>query len=380
MKKKPLVIVPVIILAATVGLFVYFQNKNNHDPNLIYLSGNIEVIETELSFMVVGRVEKRMVSEGEKVTAGQVVAKLENIEYAQEVALRQAEIQAAQAVLAELLAGSRPEELAQSQAAVQRVQAKLTELLNGPRPQEIAVAKAAVERARAEADRLQKDFERQSQLYEQKIIPAKEFEAAQTAHIVALARLREVEEQLKLIKEGVRQEQIEQARHSLREAKERLALVKAGPRQETIDQAKAKLNLAQGSLALAETRLGYTILNSPISGLVLSTAIEPGERVAPGTAIMTVADLEKVWLRAFISESDLGRIKIGQQVKVTTDTYPEKVYEGKISFLSSEAEFTPKNVQTEKERVKMVYRLKIDIPNPQMELKPGMPADAVILI
>jgi HlyD family secretion protein len=117
---------------------------------------------------------------------------------------------------------------------------------------------------------------------------------------------------------------------------------------------------------------------SPLSGVVLSENIEPGEFVAAGTPVVTVGELANVWLRAYISEPDLGRVKVGQATRVRTDTYPGKFYEGRVSFLSSQAEFTPRNVQTEQERVKLVYRVKIDLPNPQMELKPGMPADAEI--
>jgi HlyD family secretion protein len=94
---------------------------------------------------------------------------------------------------------------------------------------------------------------------------------------------------------------------------------------------------------------------------------------------VTVGELANVWLRAYINETDLGRVKVGQAARVRTDTYPGKAYEGRVSFLSSQAEFTPRNVQTEQERVKLVYRVKIDLPNPEMELKPGMPADAEIL-
>ena len=124
--------------------------------------------------------------------------------------------------------------------------------------------------------------------------------------------------------------------------------------------------------------MSYATVVSPLTGVVLSKNIEPGEYVAPGTAVVTVGDLVNVWLRAYIDETDLGRVKVGQRAWVTTDTYPGKIYEGRVSFISSEAEFTPKNVQTQKERVKLVYRIKIDITNPNMELKPGMPADAVI--
>ena len=100
----------------------------------------------------------------------------------------------------------------------------------------------------------------------------------------------------------------------------------------------------------------------------------------PGTPVITVGDLKKVWLRGYINETDLGRVKVGQKVRVTTDTYPDRIYRGLISFIASQAEFTPKNVQTKKERVKLVYRIKVDIPNPNLELKPGMPADAKILL
>ena len=131
---------------------------------------------------------------------------------------------------------------------------------------------------------------------------------------------------------------------------------------------------------MAQTRLSYSILSSPLSGVVLSKNIEPGEYVAPGTPVVTVGDLSNVWLRAYINETDLGRVKVGQSVRVTTDTDPNKVYAGRVSFLASQAEFTPRNVQTTQERVKLVYRVKIDLPNPQMELKPGMPADAEIQV
>ena len=113
-----------------------------------------------------------------------------------------------------------------------------------------------------------------------------------------------------------------------------------------------------------------------MSGIVIAKHAEPGEYLAPGTPVVTLGDLSKPWLRAYIDETDLGRVQLGGEAAVTTDSYPKKVYPGRISFISSEAEFTPKNVQTEKERVKLVYRVKIELANPDQELKPGMPADA----
>jgi HlyD family secretion protein len=131
---------------------------------------------------------------------------------------------------------------------------------------------------------------------------------------------------------------------------------------------------------MSHTRLDDALLVAPISGIVLSEHVEPGEYVSPGTPVVTIGALADVWLRAYIDEPDLGRVKVGQRARLTTDTYPGKVYDGVVSFIASEAEFTPKTVQTAKERVKLVYRIKIDVPNPSFELKPGMPADAQILL
>jgi HlyD family secretion protein len=129
---------------------------------------------------------------------------------------------------------------------------------------------------------------------------------------------------------------------------------------------------------LNETQLSYTTLYSPISGVVLVKSGEIGEVVNPGTSILTMADVENVWLKAYIPETDLSKVKWGQDVIVTTDLRPQKKYRGRISFISSQAEFTPKQIQTEKERVTLVYRIKVDISNKDRELKPGMPADGRI--
>jgi HlyD family secretion protein len=378
-KKRLLIILPIIASTAVLTLW-YTQVSSRTDQKSILVSGNIEVTDAEVSFKIAGRVEERLVSEGERVKAGQIVALLDRTDLAQEVALRKAEIQAAQATLAELEAGSRLEEIQEAESSYRRAKARLAELLSGSRPQEVESAKAAVKSAEAEVVRWKAEYERYRQLYERDAISLSKLEAVQTKYRTSFERLREAEEKLKLVIEGPRKEQIEQARAALTETKARLELVRKGPRQEEIDRARAELQKARAALALAETRLSYATLTSPLTGIVLSENVEPGEYVAPGTPVVTVGKLENVWLRAYINETDLGRVKVGQLVQVTTDTYPDKIYEGQISFISSEAEFTPKSVQTTEERVKLVYRIKIDIPNPNMELKPGMPADADILI
>lgn len=376
-KKRLMILIPAILLVA---VLVYIILGKSNAGSVIRVSGNIEVTDAEVSFKIPGRVEARLVDEGETVKAGQTVARLDSAELTQEAALRRAEVQAVQAVLAELEAGSRPEEIAQAEASAAQAKARLEEMLAGSRPEELSVAEAVLRRAKAEAERARLDAERYAGLYKKEIVSAQQYDLARTAYETALARQREAEEQYKLVKEGPRKEQIEQARAAWLQAQERFLLVKKGPRQETIEQARARLQQAKEGLAVAGIRLGYATLASPLTGLVLSKNVEPGEFVAAGTPIVTVGDLENVWLRAYINETDLGRVKVGQRVRVSADTYPGKRYEGRVSFIASQAEFTPKSVQTEKERVKLVYRVKVDIRNPNMELKPGMPADAEILV
>jgi len=135
---------------------------------------------------------------------------------------------------------------------------------------------------------------------------------------------------------------------------------------------------AEAAVNLAKTRLVDTTLLAPAAGIVLSKNIEPGEQVAAGTPVVTIGRLEDVWIRGYVPESDLPRIKLGQKARVTVDGLKGMVFEGRLDFIAQEAEFTPKNVQTEKERVRLVYRIKITVPNPELVLKPGMPADAVL--
>lgn len=322
------IIVVVGVAAAVVAAAVYLARKPAASGNSLSISGNIEITDVEVSFRLPGRVTERLASEGEMIGAGQLVARLDASDLGHEAEIRRAELGAAKAFLAELEAGFRPEEIGQ--------------------------AEAALDRARADATRAEAEYARQGDLFAKDVISSREYEAAETNHRMTLAQVEE--------------------------ASQRLVLLQRGPRKEQIEQAQERVKQGEQALALAETRLSYATLTAPLSGLVLADHVEAGEQVAAGTPVVTVGDLSTVWLRGYIDETDLGRVKVRQRVRVTSDTYPGKAYEGRVSFIASEAEFTPKNVQTAKERVKLVYRIKVDMPNPNMELKPGMPADAEILL
>lgn len=154
------------------------------------------------------------------------------------------------------------------------------------------------------------------------------------------------------------------------------ALEQSAGRQ--VELAQANVHSAEESLSLARIVLGYTVLSAPFDGVITVRQAELGEIMVPGTPVVTLADLDHIWLRAYINETDIGKVRLDQPVAVTTDTYPGKTYKGRVSFISSAAEFTPKSVETHAERVTLVYRIKIDIDNPTHELVPGMPADATL--
>jgi HlyD family secretion protein len=318
-------ILPVFLAALLLGTAAGCHRKTDATGEL-RLSGNIEATDAQLGFKIPGRVAERLVSEGQRIAAGQLVARLDDIEQRQQIELRRAELATAQATLADLEAGSRP--------------------------QELASARASLRSAEADRDRASLEQTRSRELRQRGVITARELEAAETAYTVAEAKAAAAAEALKLAEEG--------------------------PRKDAVTAAQARVESARASLALAETQLENTRLVAPLSGVVLSHNIEPGEFVSAGTPVITVADLAHVWVRAYVPQTELGKLRHGQPAEVRTDTFPDKIYRGTVGFISSEAEFTPKSVQTEKERVKLVFRIKIDLENPADELKPGMPADALL--
>jgi HlyD family secretion protein len=317
------------IVVVIAGAFYYFfkQDKKGRDPFII-VSGNIETTEVNVGFKIAGRIVNLSVQEGDWVEQGKVLARLDDEDLRQRLELAQATLRSAQARLEKLLAGSRPEELRE--------------------------AEATLNQAKFELENKQSQYERMSALYQRHVIPKETLDNTETGFKIAKA--------------------------SLQKAAENYQLVKEGPRKEDIEDSRAQVEQAKASLKLSETQLSYTILRSPISGVVLVKSGEIGEVVNPGTTILALADIQRVWLKAYIPETSLSQVKWGQEVAVTTDLRPKKEYRGKITFISSQSEFTPKQIQTEKERVTLVYRIKVDLSNSDRELKPGMPADGKILL
>jgi len=389
-KKKRIVIL--LLVAAVAGLLIYNFVKNSDDVSTIQFSGNIEVTEARMSFKIPGRMEKRLVDEGDSVHAGQLLATLEKTDQSISLAKAEAGLAFAESVLAELEAGSRQEEIDRSQARLMQARQTLTELQNGSRDQEIEGVRAEHKRAWAAEqsalvalNQAKNDYERYAKLFNEGGLSQTAFENYRSLFDIAKNRKEEAEaharavgEQLALQIAGPRIEQIKRAQAAVKQAEAEYALITAGPRQESIDQARAKVQIEAQLLNQARQQLLYTELLAPMNGVVLSTAAEAGEYLNPASPVLTLGELQKPWLRAYIHEKELGRIKLGHNVTVSTDSFPSRKYTGHVSFISSQAEFTPKTVQTFEERVKLMYRIKVTLDNLNNELKPGMPADGFI--
>ncbi len=390
MKKRIRIIIPVFIIASIV-LYYKFYHGQSGSAHLL-LSGNIDVTDARLSFKISGRLRERPVEEGDKVKKGDLIARLDDTDQKLMVSQAQANKIFYEAALRELEAGSRKEEIRKAHARLEHARFALQELEKGSRDQEIADAKAELERAKAgEKMQLsnltlaQSDYNRYEELKNTGAVSLRDLdhyriqlEKATSAYKEAKAQVQSAQERLSLRKEGPRQEEIDRAKAALQQAEADYALIKEGTRSETIEKAKAQVAIAEESLRNAKQQLEYTELFAPFDGVVLSKGAEPGEYLTPGAPVVTIADLDHVWMRAYVNEKFLNRIKIGKEAEVITDAYPDRKFKGKIIFISSEAEFTPKTVQTHEERVKLVFRIKIELENPDWELKPGMPADAII--
>ncbi len=319
----------VLLLGAffALGAWFYWNNKTN-ERGVLRLSGHIEATETDLGFKVPGKIAAIHFEEGQEVKAGEVVAELESQDLRRELEAAQARQEAARANLTKLEAGYRPEEVRQ--------------------------AKAAAAQAQADYNEKAKDFRRMQNLFERRTVPATTRDKAEAAYLMA--------------------------KEALRQTQENYALLKSGYRREDIDAARAEFRQAEASLELAQTRLGYATITSPVTGVVLARPMEPGQVAAVGATVLTLGDLDNAYFEGYIPETDLARVRYEQKAAVTTDTYPGKRYPAWVSYISAKAEFTPKSVETFKERVTLVYRTKIRVENPDHELKPGMPAEALIFL
>jgi HlyD family secretion protein len=389
--KKALIVILLIAVAASAYLYYsgYFEKKTPIDR--IELSGTIETTEVDVSFQVPGRVLKVEVEEGDTVARGQVIAILDDRDIRQQLKMAQAARNTIKSQLPQLntrILTSREQEarqLQQTQAQIDQARLQWESIRKGSRDEQIDQARYAVDQARHSLDFRKKELVRAQNLFRDGAMPAQQRDVAQTAYLTAKDQYRQARENYRLLVAGPRQEDIDAAEKRVAQAEAAYELVKTQSLQtkqmeQQVDILAAQMKQADEAVEQARIQLDHTRLLSPLDGVVLVKAREPGEVVGAATTILTLANIKKVYLKAYVGEQDLGRVKLGQVITITTDSFKDKTYEGKIYYISDKAEFTPKNLTTKEDRVKLVYRIKAEVDNPEQELKPGMIADGTIKI
>jgi HlyD family secretion protein len=379
----------VLALLGAIALVSAYFLYERQDENLLRASGTIEATDVDVSFQIGGRVREVSAVEGQAVKAGDVLARLSSEELTERVNQTQASLEAVSSLVRqqqaalELRAGIVDSQVAQARSQQDAARIGVERLRAGSRPQEVRVAEADLAQAEAQLVQRRADFERASLLIKEGVIAPQQLDAVQAALRTAEAVKDAANQRLALAREGARREDIAEAEARFKTAQAGVALAEAGRKESdfqraALDAARAHERELQAQLEGARAQLAYTEIRSPLDGVVLTKNVESGEVVSPGTPVVTVANIAELWMNIYIPETQTGLVKLGQEVRVSVDSFPGQSFKGTITFVSSESEFTPKTILTQEERIKLVYRAKVALEDAQQRLKPGMPADAEI--
>ena len=387
MRSRALLAVVVLAVVSAVAIFYFYPRSK--PENLLRASGTIEATDVDVAFQIAGRVSEVTAIEGQSVKAGDVVARLTVDDLAERVRQIEAALDAVtsqarqQQNTIELRRGVIEGQVAQARNQEEASRFAVDRLKEGLRPQEIRVAEADLAQAEAQLAQKRADFERASQLLKDGIIPRQQMDAAEAALRTAEAARNAATQRLALAREGTRREDIAEAEARLKAAQAGSSVAEAGRKE--IDVQRAALTTAQArerelrvELETAKTVRGRAEIHSPINGVVLTKNVESGEVVNPGTPVVTIANIDELWMNIYVPETQTGKVRLDQSVRVHVDAFPEETFQGRVTFISSESEFTPKTILTPEERIKLVFRVKVMLMDSQRRLKPGMPADAEI--
>lgn len=330
MNRRVLVVLPLLLIAGLAAIAAtWWSRRQSPDAGELTSSGTVEATEARLGFQSGGRILAVNVREGDRVQRGAVLATLDTSELDTRRRQAAARVDSMNAVLRELLSGSRQEEIGQAAAAVDAARERLADA--------------------------RRDLERNQTLYKGGAISQEILQKSTVATNVASAQLDQAQEQYRMVQRG--------------------------PRTERIEAQRAQVAEAQAALGTVDAALANARAIAPMDGIVTIRHHEPNETVAPGQPVVTLIDPNDRWVRVYVPEDRLGSVHLGALATIASDTYRGKSYQGRVVYISPEAEFTPKNVQTAEERVRLVYAVKVRIENdPKMELKPGMPVDVKLRV
>ncbi len=342
-------------------------------------SGTIETREIRVGSKVGGRVAEVLVREGQEVTAGQTLVRLDVAELRSQLEQAEARVDQQKARLTRLERGARPEEKAQAGAVTETARANLDAVRNWPRQEEVAQARAAVAAALADMSNVQSAFTRAEKLRETGDISKQEYDSAKYRQESAKARLDAENKRLDLLLNGSRKEEIRAAEERLRQATQAERLVLAGPRVEEIADARAQLAEAKARVEQFKIQLAEGDVLSPANAVAEVISIRPGDLLAPNQTVARLLEKDQIWVRIYIPEPQLGLVNVGQKADIKVDTFRDRTFNGVIEQINSQGEFTPRNIQSRDERNHQVFGVKVRIDNKEGILKAGMAAEVKIV-
>ncbi len=364
-------VVPILLLVLVLaGLIAYSQYRPTPDR----VSGFIEADEIRLGSRVGGRVAEVRAEEGQTVKKGDTLIRLEPFDLLAEQKRVAATLAAREADYQRVKSGLRKEEVAQAQARYEQLQAALDEQVAGPRKEEIDAAKANLRVAEAQQRLAQENFRRVSQLAGTNATTQEELDRSTESLAVAEGAVAAQQEALNLLQAGTREEVVRAARAQAEDARLAAELAKQGFRAEEIKRAEAARDAAQAALEAIDQRIDELIIRSPVDGVVEALDLQPGDLAGAAAPVLSIMDVGHLWVRAYVPENRLD-LKLGQKIEIAVDSFPGKRFAGELTFISRQAEFTPSNVQTPEERVKQVFRIKVELREGLDQLRPGMAAD-----
>ena len=427
-KSKVKIIMPIIIIVIGLTVFHFFKHSKVREG---FYSGVAEATTYDLAFEIAGKIEKYYVNEGQKVKKGDLLVKMDQDTLMARLKEAKARLGTAKANLANIKAGPRPQEIQQARAKLRDATAEYTKLQNGPKPQEIQKAKASMNAAlerydlysngyrkediesaynqvlgeKSNLENAKKNFIRYKNLYEEDAIAARDYDFQQNQYKVALSRYNSSLENYRKMKKGyrpeekqaayqdylsrkasyenlasgTRQENISRGKANVDYWREQVDLLLEGPRIDDVKAAEKKVKEAEAAVEVVQVSLKNSKIYAPADGVIVSNNFENTEMIAAGVPVISMADLEHPWIYIFIPETEVGKVKLGDKGKITVDSFPGKDFKGEVSRIYEKAEFTPKFIQTQRERVNLVFRAKVAVENKDLIIKPGMPADVEII-
>lgn len=376
-RKTIFIVVAVLTLVALAVAWSYMSGRES--SNKLVLSGTVEADEIHVGSKIGGRIAEVLVREGQEVKQDQAIIRFESFDLDARRADAVAAVAGAEANLQKMVALSRPEEIAEVRAQAEAARMNLEIARNGPRKQEIAAARAELDGANADYEVSRLNLERIGKLSASGVASRQDYDNAKAEFDRSSSRRESARQRLDLLLAGTRSEEVARAEREYQQAAARRQLIERGARKEDIQAAQAQLDRARATLQQVETQLGELEVKSPSDAFVEGLRVRPGDLINPNSPVATLVETDRLWVRVYVPEPEMGHVQLEKEVAVSVDTFPTESFTGRIEHISSRGEFTPRNVQTREERTHQVFAVRVRLTDNSHRLRAGMAADVVVL-